>query len=80
MKQGKCGDSVKSVTAFGFPTNSRSKGKVEDTGEIVPVLAQPLTAVEPLTSQHQVPHLKCFKTAGREQTHTHTEGRPRRTR
>lgn len=49
MKQGKSGHSVKSATALGFPT-SRSKGKGEDTeGKLVPLLAQPQTAVDPVT-------------------------------
>lgn len=50
MKQGKSGHSVKSAAAPGFPA-SRSKGKGEDTeGKLVPLLAQPLTAVDPSPS------------------------------
>lgn len=55
MKQGKSGHSVKSATALGFPI-SRSKGKGEDTeGKLVPLLAQPLTAVDPVTLSTSLP-------------------------
>lgn len=55
MKQCKSGDPVKSATALGFPTHSRLKARSGAQGKLVPLLAQPLTAVEPATPSISLP-------------------------